>query len=96
MLTDVFRQAKLNIYHSRWQDPPSERDAIITLAVVAWLSFLVYVLVLADPFGLLAYYRYQQLHSARCFLCGPPGPLGGHRYDPAGGPALLGWLAFRT
>ena len=61
MLTENVRNGKLETFWSRVHDPDSERDALINLALPAWLSFLLWVLLLVRPFNLLVYYHYSQL-----------------------------------
>jgi hypothetical protein len=62
MLADLLRGGWLDNLRARVLDPASEREALLVLAVTAWLSFMVWVLMLVQPFGLLAYYRYDQLN----------------------------------
>ncbi len=61
MLTEAARASKIGTIWSRVRDPESERDALVNLALAAWLSFLLWVLLLVRPFNLLAYYPYSQL-----------------------------------
>jgi hypothetical protein len=58
---DFLRQTRFEAIRARLFDPVSEREAVVTLAVTAWLSFMLWVLMLVRPFSLLAYYRYNQL-----------------------------------
>jgi hypothetical protein len=62
MLSENLRNARLESLWSRVNDPGSEREALVNLAVVAWLSFLLWVLLLVRPFNLLNYYYYSQLN----------------------------------
>jgi hypothetical protein len=55
MLTENVRSGKIETFWSGVHDRDSERDALINLALAAWLSFLLWVLLLVRTFTLLVY-----------------------------------------
>ncbi len=61
MLGEYLRDSKVEGLWHRIHDPADEREALVNLAVAAWLSFLLWVLLLVRPFNLLSYYYYSQL-----------------------------------